>query len=105
MQKIKLLVIADTHNTLKEEELINTLSMHPNFDLCILLNTECGDASYERSLSCCFCEKRVFEIGKMRNSSQKAKKASKRGRSFMKNSYLRGILFCSILYIGKEPPL
>ncbi len=35
--KIKLLIITDTHNTLDETELVNTISAHPYFDICLLL--------------------------------------------------------------------
>ena len=35
--KVRLIVIADTHNSLDENELVNTLSLHPDYDLCLLL--------------------------------------------------------------------
>lgn len=35
--KIKLIVITDTHNTLDENKLVNTINEHPDYDLCLLL--------------------------------------------------------------------
>ena len=35
--KISLIIITDTHNTLDENLLIETISEHPNYDLCLLL--------------------------------------------------------------------
>lgn len=35
--KIKLIVITDTHNTLDENELISIINEHPDYDLCFLL--------------------------------------------------------------------
>ena len=35
--KIKLIIITDTHNTLDEKLLIETVNEHSDFDLCILL--------------------------------------------------------------------
>lgn len=35
--KIKLIVVTDTHNTLNEEELIKITAEHPDFDACLLL--------------------------------------------------------------------
>jgi predicted phosphodiesterase len=40
--KIKLLIIADTHNTLDEEEFKSYISTHNNYDVCLLL----GDFGY-----------------------------------------------------------
>ncbi len=37
LSKIKLIVIADTHNTLDENLLIKTINEHSDFDLCLLL--------------------------------------------------------------------
>lgn len=34
---IKLLIITDTHNTLDENNLINTINEHPDYDVCLLL--------------------------------------------------------------------
>ena len=35
--KIKLLIITDTHNTLDENELMSIINKHPDFDACLLL--------------------------------------------------------------------
>ena len=35
--KVKLLIITDTHNTLHENELVDVINEHPNFDACLLL--------------------------------------------------------------------
>jgi len=37
IDRLKLIIIADTHNALNEEELINVLKLHYDYDLCILL--------------------------------------------------------------------
>ena len=35
--RVRLLVIADTHNALNENELIEAIKMHPYYDACLLL--------------------------------------------------------------------
>lgn len=37
LNKIKLLIITDTHNTLDETRLVGIINEHPNFDVCLLL--------------------------------------------------------------------
>ena len=40
--KLKLIIITDTHNTLDESTLLDTINKHPDFDICLLL----GDHNY-----------------------------------------------------------
>ena len=37
INKLNIIVITDTHNTLNEGELSNIVNLHPNYDLCVLL--------------------------------------------------------------------
>ena len=47
---VKLLIITDTHNTLNEEELIDAINMHPNYDICVLLGDH-SDADIRKILN------------------------------------------------------
>ena len=51
LNNIKLIIITDTHNTLDENVLINTINEHPDYDVCLLLGDH-SDNDIKKVLNC-----------------------------------------------------